>query len=149
MIEDVIVTPLRQFIDERGKVMHMLREDSPIFIRFGEIYFSCTHPGAIKAWHLHKNMTLNYAVLFGEIKFVIYDDRPTSKTRGCIEEFFLSPENYCLVTVPPLVWNGFKGIGQKTSIVANCSTLPHDPDEIERKPPFDNSIPYDWGIKHK
>jgi len=149
MIDGVVVTPLKQFFDERGKVMHMLREDSPIFSRFGEIYFSCTNPGAIKAWHLHKKMTLNYAAIFGEIKFVLFDDRPVSKTRGHVQEFFLSPENYCLVTVPPLIWNGFKGIGQRTSIVANCATLPHDPGEIERKPPFDETIPYDWEIAHK
>jgi dTDP-4-dehydrorhamnose 3,5-epimerase len=148
MIEGVIVTPLRQFFDERGRVMHMLREDSPVFTRFGEIYFSCTHPGAIKAWHLHKRMTLNYAAVYGEIKFVLYDDRPGSSTRGRIEEFFLSPENYCLVTVPPLIWNGFKGIGDKSAIVANCATLPHDPDELERRPPFDDSIPYNWAIRH-
>ena len=149
MIEGVKVTPLKQIIDERGKVMLMLREDSPDFIRFGEIYFSCTNPGAIKAWHLHKEMTLNYTVLFGQIKFVLYDDRPGSKTRGCIEEFFLSPENYCLVTVPPLIWNGFKGIGQVTSIVANCATLANDPSEIDRKPATDPSIPYNWDIKHR
>ena len=149
MIDGVIVTPLRQIFDERGKVMHMLREDSPLFSRFGEIYFSCTNPGAIKAWHLHKKMTLNYAVIYGEIKFVLFDDRPDSKTRGCVQELFLSPENYCLVTVPPLVWNGFKGVGDKTSIVANCATLPHDPNEIERKSHFDVSIPYDWQIQHK
>lgn len=149
MIEGVIVTPLRQIFDERGKVMHMLREDSPIFSKFGEIYFSCTNPGAIKAWHLHKRMTLNYAALHGEIKFVLYDDRSESKTRGQIQEFFLSPENYCLVTVPPLIWNGFKGIGHKMSIVANCSTLAHDSSEIERKSAFDKTIPYDWNIQHK
>lgn len=149
MIDGVIVTPLRQIFDERGKVMQMLREDSPVFSRFGEIYFSCTYPGAIKAWHLHKQMTLNYAVIHGEIKCVLFDDRPDSKTRGCIEEYFLSPENYCLVTVPPLVWNGFKGVGDKISIVANCATLPHDPQEIERRSAFDPSIPYDWKIQHR
>jgi len=148
MIDGVIVTPLRQFFDERGRVMHMLREDSPAYSRFGEIYFSSTHPGAIKAWRLHKRMTLNYAVIYGEIKFVLYDDRPGSATRGNIQEFFLSPENYCLVTVPPLIWNGFKGIGDKSAIVANCATLPHDPTELERRSPFDSSIPYDWSIKH-
>lgn len=149
MIEGVIVTPLRQIFDERGKVMHMLREDSQQFSRFGEIYFSCTYPGAIKAWHLHKQMTLNYAVVHGEIKCVLYDDRPDSKTRGCIEEYFLSPENYCLLTVPPLVWNGWKGLGVTSSIVANCASIPHDPNEIVRKSAFDPSIPYDWQIQHR
>jgi len=148
MIDGVIVTPLRQFFDERGSIMHMLREDSPVFTRFGEIYFSCTHAGAIKAWHLHKRMTLNYAVIYGELKFVLFDDRPGSPSQGCIDEFFLSPRNYHLVTVPPLIWNGFKAVGNKSAIVANCATLPHDPEELERRPPKDARIPYDWGLKH-
>lgn len=149
MIDGVIITPLKQFFDERGKVMHMLREDSPIFSRFGEIYFSCTHPGAVKAWHLHKKMTLNYAVIHGEIKFVLYDDREKSPTFGEVQELFISPENYVLVTVPPLIWNGFKGVGSKTAIVANCATLPHSTDEIQRRIPTDPTIPYDWGLKHR
>jgi len=149
MIEGVIVTPLRQVFDERGKVMHMLREDDAVFSKFGEIYFSCTYPGAIKAWHLHRKMTLNYAVVFGAVKCVLYDDRPNSKTRGLVEEYFLSPENYFLLTVPPLVWNGWKGIGEKVSVVANCATMPHDPDEIDRLLPNDSSIPYNWNIQHK
>ena len=74
MIEGVILTPLKQIFDERGKVMHMLRCDDEAFNQFGEVYFSCTHPGVVKAWHLHKRMTLNYAKYL--IKFVLYDDRP-------------------------------------------------------------------------
>ena len=149
MIEGVTLTPLKQIFDERGKVMHMLREDSAAFCSFGEIYFSCTYPGAIKAWHLHKQMTLNYAAISGEIRCVLFDDRPNSKTRGCIEEYNLSPENYFLLTVPPLVWNGWKGLGEDMSIVANCASIPHDPDEIERKPAWDKGIPYDWDTRPK
>lgn len=149
MIDGVILTPLKQIFDERGKVMHMLREDSSVFSRFGEIYFSCTHPGVVKAWHLHKKMTLNYAVIHGEIKFVLFDDRPDSPTRGEIQEFFISPENYMLVTVPPMIWNGFKGVGLQTAIVANCATLPHSPDELERRSPVDLGIPYNWELEHR
>ncbi|NCO52626.1 MAG: dTDP-4-dehydrorhamnose 3,5-epimerase [Deltaproteobacteria bacterium] len=149
MIDGVKVTPLKQILDERGKVMHMLRNDSEVFQGFGEIYFSCVYPGAIKAWHIHKKMTLNYAVPHGNIKFVLYDDRPDSPTRGELQEIFLGPDNYCLVTVPPMVWNGFKGIGTEMAIVANCATIPHDSEEIDRLDPFDPSIPYDWEIKHR
>ena len=149
MIDGVIVTPLKQFFDERGKVMHMLREDSSVFSRFGEIYFSCTFPGVVKAWHLHTKMTLNYAVIYGQIKCVLYDDRQDSPTHGNLEEYFMSPENYYLLTVPPLIWNGWKGIGTSEAIVANCATLAHDPDEIIRRSPLDTNIPYDWGIQHK
>jgi len=147
MIEGVSVKPLRQILDERGKIMHMIRNDDPDFINFGEIYFSCIYPGIIKGWHLHKKMTLNYAVPFGTIKLVLYDDRASSKTRGELQEIFLGPENYCLVRIPPLVLNGFKGIGTTPSIVANCTTIPHDPDDIERVDPFDKKIGYNWDTR--
>lgn len=149
MIAGVKVTPLRQFLDERGKVMHMLKLGDPAFQQFGEIYFSCVYPGAIKGWHIHKEMTLNYAVPHGHIKFVLYDERPASATRGEVQEIFMGPDNYCLVTVPPMVWNGFKGIGDETAVVANCASIPHSPDEIDRRDPFDPSIPYDWALKHR
>ena len=71
MIDGIKITPLKQIFDERGKVMHMLRNDSEVFRKFGEVYFSSTYPGVVKAWHKHKEMTLNYAVIFGEIKFVL------------------------------------------------------------------------------
>lgn len=149
MIDGVGIRPLKQIMDERGKIMHMMRRDDASFREFGEIYFSCIYPGAIKGWHIHKEMVLNYAVVHGAIKFVLYDDRAGSPTRGEIQEIFLGPENYNLVTVPPLVWNGFKGIGGETAIVANCATLPHDPNEIDRLDPYDPSIPYDWSLKNR
>ena len=149
MIDGVTVTPLPQFHDERGNVMHMLKTTDSIFEQFGEIYFSTTFPGSIKAWHVHKKMTLNYSIVCGKIKLVLYDDREKSETKGTIQEIFLSTENYNVITVPPLIWNGFKAISNEISIVANCSDIPHDPNEIIRKP-FDHpSIPYNWEIKHK
>ena len=147
MIDGVQVHPLRQIPDERGKIMHMLRADSAHFQKFGEIYFSCVYPGAIKAWHLHREMTLNYAVIAGHVKLVIYDNRSGSSTFGELMEVFAGESNYCLVTIPPLVWNGFKGIGDRMAIVANCSTIPHDAFEIERMDPFSPDIPYVWDLK--
>ena len=144
MIEGIKVISLRQIEDDRGKVMHMLRSDSKNFKKFGEIYFSTVHPNKVKGWHLHSKMTLNYAVVLGEIKLVLYDARPNSKTKGKIQEFFLSQKNYKLISVPPLIWNGFMGIGEQTSIVANCADLPYDDKEIKRKSAFDKDIPYEW-----
>ena len=148
MIEGVKVHPLRRIPDERGMVMHMLRADDPHFEEFGEIYFSVVELGAIKAWHLHERMTINYAVPFGKIKLVVFDDRDGSPTRGSLDEIYLGEANYALVTVPPLVWNGFKGIGEHRSIVANCASIPHDPGEIVRLDPFSDQIPYDWSLKN-
>ena len=143
-IEGVHVIPLRQFPDDRGAVLHMLRADEPHFEQFGEIYFSKVNPGAIKAWHLHRESTINYAVPVGVIRFVLYDDRHASKSRGCIHEIRLGENEYQLVTVPSGIWNGFQGLSDEVSLVANCATLPHDENEIERADPFTRSIPYEW-----
>lgn len=149
MIDGVEINQLNIIPDERGMILKMLRNDDPVFQEFGEIYFSVIYPGVVKGWHIHKKMTLNYAVVSGSIKLVLYDDRSGSPTKGEVQEIFLGRENYKLVTIPPMVWNGFKGIGTESAIVANCSTIPHDPDEIERMDPFENDIPYDWDRKDR
>ena len=123
--------------------------DDPHFEQFGEIYFSAVYPGVIKGWHRHRVMTLNYAVVYGMIKLVLYDDRENSPTHGEVQEIFVGAANYVLVKIPALIWNGFKGIGTTSAIVANCATIPHDPGEIERLDPLDNTIPYDWELKHR
>ena len=148
MIDGVAVRPLRRIPDERGTVMHMLRADDPHFEKFGEIYFSTVYPGVVKGWHRHQRMTLNYAVVSGLVKLALYDDRPGSKTHGEVMELFVGDQNYALVTVPPMVWNGFKGVAPAPSIVANCATIPHDPTEIERLDPASPTIPYRWDVKH-
>ena len=149
MIEGVAVKPLKRIPDERGSIMHMMRRDDTEFEHFGEIYFSEIYPGVIKGWHIHKEMTLNYAVPFGMIKLVLYDEREESPTKGELQEIFMGDKNYCLVRIPPMIWNGFKGMGSAPAIVANCSTLPHAPDEIERLDPIANHIPYDWELRHR
>ncbi|MBU0591472.1 dTDP-4-dehydrorhamnose 3,5-epimerase family protein [Candidatus Micrarchaeota archaeon] len=149
MIEGVEVIQLKKICDERGKIMHMLKCNDKHFNKFGEIYFSTVYPSVIKGWHIHKEMELNYAVVNGMIKFVLYDDRENSKTKGELMEICMGEDNYCLVKVPPMVWNGFMGLGTKEAIVANCASLPHSSDEIMRKDPFTKDIPYDWKLKHR
>ena len=147
-IDGVLVVPLRRIPDERGTIFHMLRRDDPHFIEFGEIYFTSIYRGVIKGWHCHSEMTLNYACISGRVKLVLYDDREGSPTRGVLMERFLGPDDYSLVVIPPLVWNGMKGMDE-VSLVANCSTHPHDPTRTERHDPIDGAIPYDWGIRHR
>jgi len=148
MIDGVRIIPLRQIVDERGKIMHMLKATDPHFAGFGEIYFSCAWPGTVKAWHIHKSMTINNAVISGRAKLVMYDGREGSSTFGEVQEVFLGEDNYVLVQMPPGIANGYKAYGDKMVILANCATEPHDPEEMLRIAPFDNDIPYDWGLKN-
>jgi dTDP-4-dehydrorhamnose 3,5-epimerase len=144
MIHDVKITPLKIISDQRGKVMHMLRSDSKVFSQFGEIYFSTIFFDVIKAWHLHKEATLNYACVKGKVRLVLFDNRDKSPTQGIYQELILSQKDYFLVTIPANVWNGFKGIDKSESIVANCLTIPHNEKEMVRRDPSDRSFNYKW-----
>ncbi len=143
-IEGVKIVSLNLFADERGAVSHMLRCSDPHFIHFGEIYFSTINLGVTKAWKNHKTVTANYACIYGEVRFVMYDERDTSSTRGNLVEINIGPDNYSLIVVPPGVWNGFHGFGKPFSIVASCSTEVYNPDEFERIKPNSSKIPYQW-----
>jgi dTDP-4-dehydrorhamnose 3,5-epimerase len=149
MIEGVIITPLKRIPDERGAVMHILKSTDHAFQGFGEVYCSTVYPGVVKGWHLHKRITLNYVVIRGTIKFVLYDGRVGSATHGEVQEINMGDRNYVRVTVPPGVWNGFQGVGNDEAYVINITEMPHDPSEIERTDPFTKDIPYSWPLKHR
>ena len=144
MVDGVKIHPLRQISDDRGKVMHMLKATDPTFEQFGEIYFSDINPGAVKAWRLHQKITCNLAVISGAVNLVLYDGRPESPTYKNIQEILMGDDNYVLVTVPPMVFNGIKEADNAPAIIANCATHPHDPQEITHLEQNDKSIPYHW-----
>ena len=143
-IKGIKITPLKIISDHRGSVMHMLRNDSEVFEKFGEIYFSTVTKNGIKAWHLHKEATLNYVCVRGKVKLVLFDDRNSSLTKGKYQELILSPKNYFLVTVPPNIWNGFKNLDNEESIIANCLNIPHNETEMVRESHDSKNFSFDW-----
>lgn len=144
-IVGVSARPLRVIPTEGGPVLHVLRADSPEFTAFGEVYCSEVLPGAIKAWKRHKLMTQHFAVPVGRVLFVLFDDRPDSPSRGNLAEYTLGrPDEYSLLTLPPLVWYGFKGLAETPSLVINCPDLMHQPEESERADLDAPWIPYVW-----
>lgn len=149
MIEGVRITDLKIIEDNRGSVMHMLKDTDPHFEGFGEIYFATIKPMVVKAWHLHKRMWLNYAAVSGNIQVGLIDLREGSPTFGEYMDVYLSSfgPDYRLLTIPPGIWNGFRVVqgDTRSAIVANCATEPHDSNEIVRVHPEEFPVPYDWG----
>lgn len=144
-IDGVGITELGQFKDDRGSVLHMIRNDGTTPTRFGECYFSEVLPGAIKAWKRHRVQTQNVAVPAGRVLLVIYDDRVSSPSRGKVQLFELGrPDAYMRVRIPPGLWYGFACIGATPALLANCTDLPHDPSESESRPQDDPTVPYSW-----
>ena len=125
-----------------GNVMHAMKETSAGYAGFGEVYFSQVDEGDIKAWKRLKSMTLNLIVPVGEIKFVLFDDRDESNTR--FQEVIISRENYCRLTVPPMVWMGFQGLSNDGSMLLNIANIEHDPGEVDRLEI--DKMNYNWSI---
>ena len=146
LIAGVTVKPLKVVPDERGRVMEILRSDDPAFGKFGEIAMTTVYPGAVKGWHYHRVQWDHFAVVKGMLKLVLVDPREDSETKDEINEFFMGDHQPLLITVPPLVLHGFKGIDVQETLVITCASElfdPKDPDE-ERLDPHVTEIPYDW-----
>lgn len=149
MIDGVKIKKLKVIPDDRGMLMEILRSDDEIFQKFGQVYMTTCYPGVVKGWHYHKIQTDYFTCVKGMAKVVLYDGRENSPTKGEVNEFFIGEKNPSLIVIPPGVMHGFKAIGNEACYIINCPTEVYkydEPDEY-RVDPFDNDIPYDWGIK--
>ena len=140
IVEGVLLTQLNEINVLGGNVLHGMKASDKGFFGFGEAYFSEIKPGSIKAWKRHREMTLNLIVPLGKIKFVMFDDR--KGTNNGFQEVIISKENYCRLTVPPMIWVGFKGLSSFKSILLNIASIPHDPKEVDKKEI--DTIEFDW-----
>ena len=88
----------------------------------------------MKGWKRHNRNTLNIVVPVGAVKFVVYDDRDNSITKGQFEEIILSPsDNYQRLTVAPGLWMAFVGVGYSISMLMDIIPEPHDDYEASRR----------------
>ncbi len=152
-VHGVRLVALREIPTEGGAVLHMLRADSPEFTGFGEVYFSEVQPGAVHAWKRHHKQTQRFAVPVGRLRLALFDDRPGSPSRGRIEEIILGrPDRYALLILPPGIWYGFAAAGNDTAgaagstLIVNCTDMPHRPEESDRLPADAPEIPFTWKV---
>jgi dTDP-4-dehydrorhamnose 3,5-epimerase len=131
-MEGVLLTPLKQIYHPKGDIFHGLKKSDPGFSDFGEAYFSSVHSGDVKPWKKHLRMTLNLVVPVGKIRFVMYDDRLESSTKGQTFAVEIGPDNYLRLTVPPGIWMAFEGLDDGLNLLLNLADMEHDPDEVER-----------------
>ena len=141
-MKGVLLNSSKIITTDGGNVLHAMKNNELGFTKFGEAYFSSVEPRAIKAWKCHQQMVLNIVVPVGEIKFVLFDNRPKSKTNGDFQEVLLSQKNYQRLTVPPMIWMGFQGMSNDVSMLLNLASIIHDPKEVERKSLYE--INYSW-----
>lgn len=145
MIKGVTIHPLKQIEVPKGNIFHVLKRTDKGFFGFGEAYFSQIKQGAIKGWKRHNRMVLNLIVPIGTIKFIIFDDRDDSPTKGNFQEVVVSPKtNYVRLTIEPGLWMAFAGVDKDISLLLDIIPEPHDPAEADSKDL--DEIPYNFDV---
>ena len=128
-MNQIIIKPLKKINMEEGDVLHALKSSEVEFHGFKEAYFSTIKKNKIKAWKRHLMMTMNLIIPVGRVQFNFYDNN-----KKLLKNTIVGEDNYCRITVPPMIWFGFKGLSSQTSYILNISNEPHDPLEVEREP---------------
>jgi len=149
LIEAVAVRHAKVLPDQRGRLGEIFRADDPWFEKFGQVYFTTTYPGVVKAWHYHKKQTDHCYVARGMVKIALYDQRGESPTKGVVNELYLGEHCPGLVRIPPGVLHGWMCVSRQEAYIINVVSEMYDyasPDE-SRIDPHDNDIPYDWARK--
>ena len=140
-INGISLTSLKIITNDQGSIFHGLKKSESDFSGFGEAYFSTVGKNIIKGWNRHKDMIINLIVCVGEVKFVIYDDRNNSRSKGNLFTCTLSSDNYMRLKVNNGLWVAFKGISKNNTIL-NIGSLEHHPEELEKLPI--HSFKYNW-----
>lgn len=134
MMKGVTLHPLKQITVPKGDVWHALKATDEGFAGFGEAYFTQIAQGETKGWKRHNRYVLNLVVVTGAVKFVIYDDRADSATKGQFYTVTLSPDgNYQRLTVEPGLWMAFHGVANGHSMLMDIIPEPHNPEEASRR----------------
>lgn len=149
LIDGVQARRAKVMPDERGRLGEIFRADDLWFEKFGQVYFTTTYPGVVKAWHHHKKQTDHIYVIKGTVKIALYDQRKDSPTYGTVNELYLSEHCPGLVRIPPGVLHGWMPVGQTEAYIVNITSETYNYDEPDeyRTDPYENDIPYDWARK--
>jgi dTDP-4-dehydrorhamnose 3,5-epimerase len=120
-IHDVVVRPLKKYIDARGWLSELFRADEmeaavmPVMA-----YISMTHPGVARGPHEHIDQTDCFCFIGpSNFKVFLWDTRADSPTRGIKQVIIAGLDNPVLTIVPPGVVHAYKNIGTENGVVFN------------------------------
>ncbi len=118
----------RVFKNPKGDLLKFVSKKNNFFKSFGEIYFNEINLNKKKGWILHKKNQCIFTVVYGEVKFNLYDGRKKSSSFDKEAIITLNKSNYNILIVPPGVWFSFT-TKKKKSVIANLINNPHSDSE--------------------
>jgi dTDP-4-dehydrorhamnose 3,5-epimerase len=121
-IPDVIVYPIKKYVDERGWLAELFRHDDlneefyPVMT-----YISVTEPGIQRGPHEHVEQADLFCFIGpSNFKLRIWDNRPASETYRRMMTFFVGADNPQAVIIPKGIAHAYKNVGSVPGVVINC-----------------------------
>ena len=121
-IQDVVIYPLKKYVDERGYLAELFRHDDLAEEFYPAMaYISVTEPYIQRGPHEH----IDQADLFcfigpGNFKLRLWDNRRDSPTLRNVMTLFVGADNPQAVIVPKGVVHAYKNISSEKGVVINC-----------------------------
>ena len=122
-IRDVIVYPLRKFVDERGWLAELFRHDELAEEFYPTMaYISVTEPLVQRGPHEHVEQADLFCFIgSGNFKLRMWDNRTDSPTYRCVMTMFVGADNPQAVIIPKGVVHAYKNVSAiEKGIVINC-----------------------------
>jgi len=143
LIDGVILRKLTIHKDPTGSLVETLRSDwQDVFndsdLSFTMQYMSITPSGIARdedMWHVHKFQKDRFICVSGKIITAIYDPRKSSKTKGQLNLFVMSPQNeneMCMVVIPEETYHGFIVVSNESGYLLNFPTQLYNPQDEGR-----------------
>lgn len=145
-IEGVKVKKLLKHSDDRGFFAEILRDDEEWLSHFGQLSWSTSYPGVIKAFHYHEKQDDIWFFPSGNAQVVLYDLRAFSSTKGQTNVFYMGEHNPILLFIPRGVAHGYRVLGENSATIIYCTTKSYNhssPDE-KRLSWNDEQIGFNW-----
>lgn len=118
----VEIRPIKKFVDERGWLAELFREDEVEKSVFPVMsYISLTRPGVIRGPHEHVDQT-DYFCFIGpsNFKVTLWDNREKSPTFQNKIQVVVGEDAHAVVIVPEGVVHAYQNVGGKDGVVINC-----------------------------
>ena len=135
--------PLKYIEDDRGAVLHYIKNTDFFLDSFGECYFSWINPGYIKGWYRHTRLVSCLTSPTTNLTVALFDDRENN----IADLIDINHTNYGIIKIPSGTWYSFKSADNKPALIVNMLNSTYDQNETESLPIDTLKIPYDWS-KH-
>jgi dTDP-4-dehydrorhamnose 3,5-epimerase len=121
-IKGVVVRDLKKFVDERGWLSELFRQDD-LEAEFHPTmtYISSTNPGVTRGPHEHVDQADLFCFIGpSNFRLRMWDNRTDSETFNRVMTVYVGEDNPKSVLIPKGVVHAYRNVGTSCGIVINC-----------------------------